>query len=80
MAKGTLTSKPKSPQSRTNRCRATKGLTKWCFGVCQPVRGIGFCGRAAPHALRGRTQQAIARQKARAKKEAKREECHGSAA
>ena len=61
MAKGTLVSKTKAPRYRTVRCRATRGLTKWCYGLCQPVNGYGFCGRPAPHAQKGRTQRAIAR-------------------
>ena len=61
MAKGKLTRTEKNPAQRTMHCKATAGLTKWCFGMCEPVRGYGFCGRPAPHALRGRTQRAIAR-------------------
>ena len=61
MAKGTLVHKTKRPAYRTTRCRATKGLTKWCFALCSPVNGRGPCGRPAAHALQGRTQRAIAR-------------------
>ena len=74
MAKGKLTRTEKNPTQRTVHCRATSGLTKWCFGMCKPVQGYGFCGRPAPHALRGRTQRAIARYyAARAAAEAKAE-------
>jgi len=69
MAKGKTVHKTKSPPYRTVRCRATKGLTKWCYGLCKPVDGWGFCGRPAPHAQKGRTQKAIAKHLA-AKKEA----------
>ncbi len=61
MAKGTLVHTPKNPTQITYRCRASKGLTKWCFALCTPVNGRGPCGRPAAHALQGRTQRAIAR-------------------
>ena len=48
---------------RTVKCRMTRGLTKWCYGLCTPVKGHGACGRPAPHACKGRTQRAIARYK-----------------
>jgi hypothetical protein len=35
--------------------------------LCEPVGGLGLCGRVAPHALRGRTQMAIARSNAEKK-------------
>jgi len=46
-------------------CPLTKSRTAWCFGICVPVEGIGVCGRIAPHALMGRTQEAILRHKLR---------------
>lgn len=46
-------------------CPLTKSRTAWCHGVCAPVRGIGPCGRVAPHALVGRTQEAILRHRHR---------------
>ena len=61
MAKGTTVHRTKTPKYRTVRCRATKGLTKWCYGLCQPANGYGLCGRPAPHAVKGRTQRAIAK-------------------
>jgi len=61
MAKGTLVHKPKNPPYRTTRCRAVAGLTKWCYGLCEPDNGYGLCGRVAPHAVKGRTQKAIAK-------------------
>ncbi len=67
MAKGKLTHTDKNPSQRTVHCKATSGLTKWCFAMCKPVHGYGFCGRPAPHAIRGRTQKAIARYNARQK-------------
>jgi len=44
-------------------CSLTKSRTAWCHRVCTPVQGIGACGRVAPHALLGRTQEAILRQR-----------------
>jgi hypothetical protein len=80
MPKPTLKSKEKQPQFRTTRCLATKGLTKWCFAVCEPKRGIGHCGRVAPHALRGRTQLAIARYNARQRDDAANDSAAGDSA
>ena len=40
-------------------CPMTKSNTKWCYGMCKPVNGRGYCGRIAPHGLEGRTQRAI---------------------
>jgi hypothetical protein len=37
----------------------------WCRGLCKPIGSRGLCGRLAPHALQGRTQQAIAEYQAR---------------
>jgi hypothetical protein len=42
-------------------CPLTKSRTSWCHGLCVPADGIGHCGRIAPHAVTGRTQQAILR-------------------
>ncbi len=42
-------------------CPLTKSRTAWCHRVCTPVQGRGACGRVAPHALVGRTQEAILR-------------------
>jgi hypothetical protein len=35
----------------------------WCRMLCEPVEDLGVCGRPAPHKLKGRTQEAIARYK-----------------
>lgn len=40
-------------------CPHSRNRTNWCYRVCIPRGGIGTCGRTAPHALLGRTQQAI---------------------
>ncbi len=40
-------------------CTMARGKPGWCRGLCQPVDGIGACGRVAPHALVSRFQQAI---------------------
>ncbi|MFC1482375.1 hypothetical protein ACFL51_01065 [Myxococcota bacterium] len=45
-------------------CPYTLHFTRECWAFCKPCGGIGTCGRPAPHALRGRTQRAIARHKA----------------
>jgi hypothetical protein len=41
-------------------CPANGHQVSWCRGLCVPHDGIGQCGRLAPHAMTGRTQQAIA--------------------
>ena len=40
-------------------CPLTKNRTPWCFGLCHPEEGNGFCGRVASHALTGRTLDAL---------------------
>ncbi len=42
-------------------CPLTKNRSSWCFHLCDPVGGLGFCGRIAPHALTGRTLRALER-------------------
>lgn len=44
-------------------CPMVRGKATWCRGLCQPQHGKGTCGRPAPHAMRGKTQRAIARYK-----------------
>jgi hypothetical protein len=44
-------------------CPLTKSRSLWCHRLCVPVKGIGLCGRIAPHAVVGRTQEAILRYK-----------------
>jgi hypothetical protein len=44
---------------RLTGCPLTKNRSNWCFALCHPQGGLGHCGRAAPHAIVGRTQQAI---------------------
>jgi hypothetical protein len=46
-------------------CPRTKNRSNWCHAWCTPRAGIGDCGRVAPHALLGRTQQAILSHKLR---------------
>jgi len=46
-------------------CPWVRNRATWCMGLCKPVDGFGTCGRLAPHGLRGRTQLAIARLKAK---------------
>jgi hypothetical protein len=50
-------------------CAMSRHRSKFCFGICKPLHGLGACGRLAPHSLRGRTQIAIANHLALAKKE-----------
>ena len=49
----------------TLRCLAAGHQVTWCRGLCRPIDGHGLCGRPAPHALKGRTQLAIAGYNAR---------------
>ncbi len=56
-------SRTRVPEYTSLGCPLTKSRTPWCFGLCEPVDGIGVCGRVAPHALIGRTQEAILRHK-----------------
>jgi hypothetical protein len=42
-------------------CPLTSNRSPWCFRLCAPdAKGNGRCGRFAPHAIKGRTQLAIA--------------------
>jgi hypothetical protein len=42
------------PKYTVLRCRAGgRHQVGWCFRMCQPVQGIGLCGRSAPHAIKG---------------------------
>jgi hypothetical protein len=49
------------------RCPMNGQQVGWCRGLCEPVEELGLCGRVAPHGLQGRTQRAIAAQRARRK-------------
>jgi len=40
-------------------CPLTKSHSLWCHRLCVPKEGIGTCGRVAPHAVVGRTAEAI---------------------
>lgn len=40
-------------------CPILKYRSNRCHGICKAHNGIGECGRAAPQAIRGRTQRAI---------------------
>jgi hypothetical protein len=42
-------------------CPLTKSHSLWCHRLCVPKDGVGYCGRVAPHAVTGRTQEAILR-------------------
>ena len=44
---------------RFTGCPLTKSNSCWCHQLCVPVNGNGKCGRIAPHALIGKTQEAI---------------------
>jgi hypothetical protein len=48
-------------QYTTRQCTVSKQKTGWCRSLCTPIDGNGPCGRAAPHAVQGRTQIAIAK-------------------
>jgi hypothetical protein len=47
------------------RCPMAGHQVGWCRGLCEPVDDRGLCGRVAGHSLQGRTQRAIAIQRAR---------------
>ncbi len=59
--------KRRPPTYRVLGCVMTHSRTQWCYGICKPKNGLGACGRLFPHALKGRTQMAIARYNARMK-------------
>jgi len=44
----------------TVRCPFNGHQVGWCRGLCMPIGETGTCGRTAGHAMRGRTQTAIA--------------------
>ena len=52
------TSKPFVPRHSSIVCSVT-GVVSICRGLCEPIGGVGTCGRLAPHAMIGRTQRAI---------------------
>lgn len=60
--------KDPNPDTRRFRrewgCPLTKNRTPWCFAMCTPIEGMGFCGRIAPHTLVGRTKLAILKHEA----------------
>ena len=49
------------------RCPMNGQQVGGCRGLCEPVDQRGLCGRVAPHGIQGRTQLAIAAQRARRK-------------
>ena len=49
------------PKYTSLGCPLTRNRTGWCFRICTPKKGLGFCGRDAPHALRSRIQLGIDR-------------------
>jgi hypothetical protein len=47
-------------KNRHMGCPLTNNHSPWCFQMCKPdEEKAGYCGRAAPHGVRGRTQVAI---------------------
>ena len=40
-------------------CPLTKNRTNWCYAMCAPEDGMGYCGRPAGHAELSKTQKAI---------------------
>lgn len=52
------TSKPFVPRHSSIVC-SVSGVVSICRGLCEPIEGVGTCGRLAPHAMIGRTQRAI---------------------
>jgi hypothetical protein len=62
--------KKKLPERTVIRCPSNGLQVSWCRGLCLPTKGIGTCGRPAPHVMRSRYQRAIAAYEARQKKAA----------
>ena len=54
------TRKRKLPEHTVLPCPLNGNMASWCRGLCVPVKGIGTCGRPAPHIMRSRIQKAIA--------------------
>jgi hypothetical protein len=52
--------KRRLPPYRTIKCPMVGHQATWCRGLCIPSDGHGICGRVAAHAMKGRTQIAIA--------------------
>ncbi len=52
------------PVRTTLTCPHNGHQVSFCRGLCTPIAGYGTCGRMAPHAMVGRTQAAIAAQRA----------------
>ena len=55
----------KKASATLRRCPMVRFRACWCRGICDPIDGIGACGLDAPHAMLGRTQQAILDHKTR---------------
>lgn len=75
MAKRRLVRRTRSriPEYTCLGCPMTKSHSLWCHGLCVPEDGIGLCGRVAPHAVNGRTAEAILKFKIeKAREEARR--------
>ena len=58
------------PKHTVIRCPLNGLQVSWCRGLCLPTKGIGTCGRPAPHVMKSRHQRAIAAYEARQKKAA----------
>jgi len=50
------------PRSPAIVC-SVSGVVSICRGLCEPIDGIGTCGRLAPHSMMGKTQRAIRQHK-----------------
>lgn len=55
----------KLPEFTVLRCPMVGHQASWCRFLCEPIDGIGCCGRDAPHGLVGKTQKAILERKLR---------------
>lgn len=67
---GFLKSKKKRKRAKLRewgaiRCPLNGHQVGPCRQLCEPLEGVGQCGRDAPHGLIGRTQAAIRAQQAR---------------
>jgi hypothetical protein len=53
------------PRYTVIRCPFNGHQVSWCRGLCEPMDGRGICGRIAAHAMKDRTQRAIAAYRAK---------------
>jgi len=47
------------PEQLFFRCRMVNDQVSWCRMLCKPHKGLGRCGRLAPHELRSEHHKAM---------------------